>query len=86
MLTLTRKLFVLFVLGIVLLSSVCITVPTASAAELNFEAKTVSILSDVGGLKTELYTESQSSTRDSQDRNQPQKVTDMQLASATGQS
>jgi hypothetical protein len=53
MLTSTKKVFALIVLGVVLCYSVCGSMPMASAAELSFEVETVSILSDVVGLKTD---------------------------------
>lgn len=76
------KILLLSIFTIILLSSTYTALlPTADAAELNLETKTLSVLSEVVGLKTEQYTTTQSTQRESQCLDQPQKETDMYLAS-----
>ena len=78
----SKKIFVLSIFAVILLSSVYTSLlPTADAAEPNLQTKTLSVLSDVVGIKTEQYTTTQSTQRDSKYLDQPQKETDMHLAS-----
>ncbi len=80
-----EKILVLSVLAIILLSSTCMTiVPAVSAAEKNPETETLTILSDVVGLKMEKYTTTQSNHRDSKYLDQPQKEADLCLSSPEG--
>ena len=57
------------------------TLPTAFAAELNVQDKTISVLNEVVGLKTDLYTINQISQRDSQHIGLAQKEANVYLSS-----
>ena len=81
----SQKLLAISLLALIVVSSTCISLsPTVSAAEPDFENKTLSILSDVIGLKTEEYTTTKSTQRDSQYLSQQRNENDMLLASAQG--
>jgi len=81
-----RKLmFIALLLMLLLISSTqAILVSSVHAAEPNPQEKTLSVLSDVVGLKTEMYTTSQTEQRDSQFLNHPQTETSTYLTSAEG--
>src|SRR3972149_4408736 len=81
----SKIMFITLLLMLLLISSAyAFLVPTVHAAELNLQDKTLSVLSDVVGLKTERYTTSQSTQRDSQYLSHPQIETSTYLASAEG--
>jgi hypothetical protein len=58
--------------------------PTVQAAEPNLQAKSISILTDVVGLKTEQYTVSKSIQQDEKLLDAQQKIVDMHLTSVDG--
>ncbi len=58
------------------------TLPTAFAAELNVQDKTISVLNDVMGLKTDLYAINQSAQRDSQHISLAQEEANVYLSSS----
>jgi hypothetical protein len=71
------------VLALIVFSSTLLCLlPTVSGAEQNLESKTLSVLSDVIGLKTELYTSSHCTQQGGQYLGQTQNITDLYLASA----
>ena len=80
-----KKLLIITLLTLIVLSSTYITIlPTVGAEEPDFESKTLSILSNVIGLKTEEYTTTKSSQRDSLYLGQQRNENDVHLASAQG--
>ena len=74
--------FTTITLALILISIVCIPlVPTVTAIEPNLHTKTVTVLTDVIGINTELYSTNKSTDRDTEFLSLPQKETDMQLSS-----
>ena len=79
----SKKFLVLILLSLILFTVYIFLLPTAHAAEPNFQAKTISVLSDIVDLKTEQYTISKSSQREDTLIDLPQEIVDLHLTSAS---
>jgi hypothetical protein len=77
----SKKLFTLSIIALMIVSVYTALLPAAGASEPTLESKTLSLLSDVIGIKTELYT-SRSIQSDNPDLNQTQKQADLYLTSS----
>jgi hypothetical protein len=75
--------FLALILSALVLFTVYVSLlPAAHAAEPSFQEKSLSVLSDVVGLKTEQYTISKSSQREDTLLDFPQQIVDLHLTSA----
>ncbi len=79
-----KPLTITCLLALLLISTSTTLIPIVQAAEPNVQEKALIVLSEVVGLKTELYTTSLSSQRDSQYVSLAQKEADLYLSSAQG--
>jgi hypothetical protein len=78
------KLLLIALFAALLASSAYVSLPLVHAAEPDIQDEMLTVLSNVVGLKTELYATRQSSQRDSQYISLPQKEADLFLASGQG--